>query len=56
MYSNNEQTITNNIFNLVVENNIQKVDVLKNKLNAVTQFITNDDILKSTGVDLSDVS
>ena len=54
--SNNEQTVSNNIFNLVVENNIQKVDVLKNKLNAVTKFITNDDVLKSTGVDLSDVS
>ena len=54
--SNNEQKITNNVFNLVVENNIQKVDVLKNKLNAVTKFITNDDVLKSTGVDLSDVS
>lgn len=54
--SNNEQKITNNVFNLVIENNIERVDVLKNKLNAVTKFTTNDDVLKSTGVDLSDQS
>ena len=50
--ANNQQIINNNEFKVVVEGNIQKLNVLKDKLNAVEKFITNDDVLKSTGVDL----
>mgnify|MGYP003126985574 FL=1 len=53
---NNLQNVKNHTIQLVVENDIQKVDLLMNKINALTKTVTNEQILKSTSIDLSDDS
>lgn len=52
--SRNDQKTTNDIFNLVIENNIQRVDKLKNRIETITKSSTNDSVLKSISVDLPD--
>ena len=53
---NNLQNVKNHTIQLVVENDIQKVDLLMNKINALTKTVTNEQVLKSTSIDLSDDS
>lgn len=53
---NNVQKVNNNIFNLVVEGDIQRVDLLMNKINALTKMTTNEQVLKADSIDLSDDS
>lgn len=53
---NNIQKVSNNVFEIVVENSIQRVDLLMNKMKVINKGITNDQVLKSESVDLSDDS
>ena len=53
---NNIQKVNNNVFEIVVENSIQRVDLLMNKMKVVNKGTTNDQVLRSDGVDLSDDS
>ena len=42
---------------LLIHNMVQqKVDLLMNKINALTKTVTNEQVLKSTSIDLSDDS